>query len=770
MKRVAGVLLAGFLGAAGCVLGDAASPARPFGQVVSRVVGSCGYIDTSFGIPIAVTTITALDLRAASISLGDEIAVTIGDRRVVMPLDYPPSSVPLGAYLAYLLWGNLRVYLRGGDITQAAGMQPGTSIAVELVEKEKYSRLWTLDGFDRAWAGHRVPDVAGLPRLATAPSSLLSLHVDGTRVVDAAGTPVLLRGVAVEDPYTARAGSAPVLMRDFLYLRAAGANVIHVPIHPESWKLVGGDAYMKDYLDDLVQWGGKLGLYIALSWKTHGVPETGEADEARYDPSMELALDALTLLAHRYDNCPWVLYSVFNEPNALERWDKFRVCMTDLADAVRAENRDAIVIVPGVNIATDVSGIPGAPIERGNILYASDVYPWVWEKTPWKEDAEALLDAGFALIVFEWGFSSGSGQAHFARPADFGQPFVAFCDAHDIGWTAWVWSSSWQPTVMFDDYERLNPTVFGRLVLEAMYGGQMPAAQGQPPSISVEPEEARADGCMVRDYLAGRYGPAPATVVEAEAGPGWAFDRWEGTLEESSWTINSAALGATARAVFRTLGEAPNQTKSESSVPLEQPLFVIDDLKDGDFRNTLSDVWRTLTQEECEAGGSWQEAVPGQDNARSLRQRHVSAAIVDRQGENWVDWSFDVSGWVVLRTWLHAPYDAARIKGVYLVVDCMEDIDLSLAIDYRQTGSTPWEDAGLRSASAPVHLAAGRAKTIAIPFDEFTVDDQAWAAQGGNSLEDIDRSWLESIGLVAVGDANLTTVYVREIGFYGVGN
>jgi hypothetical protein len=201
---------------------------------------------------------------------------------------------------------------------------------------------------------------------------------------------------------------------------------------------------------------------------------------------------------------------------------------------------------------------------------------------------------------------------------------------------------------------------------------------------------------------------------------------------------------------------------------LEPPLFVIDDLKDGDFTNALSGFWQTLTQKEWEAGGLFQQALPGQDAAASMRLSHVSATIVHRQSQDWIDWSFATVGWLQLRTWI-APYDATHAKGVYMILDSAQEIDLTIGIDYRQVGSGSWEEWELRSASAPVHLAGGKEETVALPFDEFVVDEPSWAVLGGKTLGDLDRSWLESMALIAMGDGVLATVYLREIGFYGVG-
>jgi hypothetical protein len=439
-----------------------------------EVVGVCIAVSSTL-----FTSITARDLRGAGIEIGDAIAVTLGSTEISMPLDYPPSSVPPGSYVAYLLWGELRMYQPDESLPDANDISAGTTVRVRLLEKAKYARPSEVTDLDRYWSDVRAVAAEAVPQLNGAPSDLPPLHVSGSRILDAEGREIVLRGVAVEDPYWALRVEARVLKRDLLHIKALGGNVVHIPVHPEAWKLVGGEAYINDYLDDLVMWCGELGLYAVISWKTHGDPETRKVSEEMYDPDMELALGALTLLAHRYADCAWVMYSVFNEPDAFMRWERFRLCMIDLVDAVRSQSPEAIAIVPGVNVAADLSSIPANSIPRGNVVYAADVYPWVWDKTPWREDALALLAEGYPLIVFEWGFDVPEDDAQFpdccqyASQESFGKPLVDFCEENAISWTAWIWSNDWCPHMFYDD-ERLQPTAFGQVVIEGLSDEALP--------------------------------------------------------------------------------------------------------------------------------------------------------------------------------------------------------------------------------------------------------------------------------------------------------
>ncbi len=516
------------------------------------IVGVCSYVVSPSGR--VVTSITGADLRRAGISYGDEISVSVGTAVINMAFDYPDRQGLPGIPIAFLLWGDLHLHLWEGSLASTYGVSSGMAIAVRMGEKGKYTR--SADDLDRYWESVPI-DVTSLPEpLSPVFPAASGLRVEGHQLVDSSGVPVVLRGVAVEDPYWAKHEHHPVLRRDLVMIQVWGGNVVHIPVHPEAWKLVGGSSYLYDHLDDVVRWAGELGLYAIISWKTHGDPETKRVSEEKYDPDMVLARQALAGIARRYRDCPWVLYSVFNEPGSFVRWERFRACMTALVDAVREQNPNSVVLIPGVMVAADLSSIPSAPIDRANILYAADVYPWVWDKMPFREDALALLAAGYPLFIFEWGFDIAEDSMRFpytcqtATSAEFGEPLVQFCAEHGIGWTAWIWTHDWCPH-MFYDFERSQLTPFGDLVRDTLGGWSdgSPIRRLSAPEISIEPSAAEAAGCSASDRLAGNWNRIPSTVIEATPSPGWEFSRWDGPVDLPASLLASVGLGTEAARV-----------------------------------------------------------------------------------------------------------------------------------------------------------------------------------------------------------------------------
>ena len=602
-----GVVL--FLGAVVAIptLSDGAEP--DIGNPMVR--GTC--IDVSVGGSVT-TSITASDLRAAGIALGDEIRVDLGSQVLVMPLDYVDRQIAGTEQFAYLLWGDLHLQQWAGGFATTYGIAPGTAIGVSLSRADAYPD--PMEDVDPYWEAFTIDEAAFPEPVTPAAGGALSLAVVKSDLVNADGDVVALRGAAVEDPYWAfYQGTPVVLRRDLVMIKQWGGNVVHIPVHPSAWETCGGLEYVEEYLDSVIQWAGELGLYAIISWKAHGNPETGVVNEPIYNPDMVLARQALACMAARYQNCPWVLYSVFNECTSQMRWPRFAVCMTALVDAVRDQSSQAVILVPGINVAADLTPIPDNPIPRDNIVYAADVYLWVWEKTPFADDARSLVAAGYPLLVFEWGFDTPEDEAAFpgtCQPAtseEFGEPLLTLCDELGISWTAWVWSDEWCPH-MFYDSTRLSRTAFGDLVHDWLSASKRQSdVSFQSPLITVEPPSAASAGCSAVDLLASNHGGIPSTVIEATPVAGWRFDHWEGSVDLPDSALASVELGDEVKvtAVFQSLATDPQSPASNASSPVPVSDFLAS--LDSDLpRDHETNYARLLEQEELDGavgGMAW---------------------------------------------------------------------------------------------------------------------------------------------------------------------
>jgi hypothetical protein len=287
-----------------------------------------------------------------------------------------------------------------------------------------------------------------------------------------------------------------------------GANVVRIPFSQDRILRGSGstpsDRYLAD-LDRLVEWTAARRAYVILTllWRDSttdfGRNRDGTVNRVPALPDRG-ALDAWRRLAHRYRQEPGVLFEVFNEPHdpivvpadpacsdvqpclgirpdgsVFELVDRrvtgsvWRSWARALVDTIRAEHPRSVVLVPGIDWAYDLRGMPLA-VEEGsavlfrNLVYTTHVYPWRGSPGGGRRGLERGIGwmAAFGhlarlapVLVSEW----GGGDADVV----WGRTLAAFMDEQGLGWTAWSWSD--RPRLVrnaaLGDYE---PTAFGGLV------------------------------------------------------------------------------------------------------------------------------------------------------------------------------------------------------------------------------------------------------------------------------------------------------------------
>lgn len=264
------------------------------------------------------------------------------------------------------------------------------------------------------------------------------LRVDGTRVVDADGKTVALKGCNlgnwfllemwmldlknlgsnhnIPDQYTLErilrerfgAGRAHHLMevyranwiaeRDFAMLKSFGFNVIRLPFH---YSLLEDDAHPLElrpdafrWLDQAVEWARKYGMYVILD--LHGAPggqsvdhTTGREGQNYLWSDEECRRRTVWLwrcIAERYRDEPVVAaYDLLNEPFGDYKTESHREAllslMNDLYHAIREVDSRHIIILPGTREGIHFYGSPRA---RGweNVMFTEHYYPGVMYGSP----------------------------------------------------------------------------------------------------------------------------------------------------------------------------------------------------------------------------------------------------------------------------------------------------------------------------------------------------------------------------------------------------
>ncbi|MEO5924397.1 MAG: glycoside hydrolase family 5 protein [Bryobacteraceae bacterium] len=301
------------------------------------------------------------------------------------------------------------------------------------------------------------------------PSNTLSrLSVDGSRVVDSKGEPVLLRGVNRSGLEYSQC-SIPSAELEFI-TQNWGGNVVRVPFN-QDWVL-NAEGYL-GLLDEAIAVAARNGAYtlLDLQWLDAERAFGPERQFVAPLPNPDTAKMWATL-ARRYQDNPAVLFDLFNEPHDRARDDPYplyrpdgsqyheehrRVSMTEwqpwaemLVDTIRAEAPEALIFVSGTNWAYDLRGYP---LNREGLVYSTHVYRNKGED--WF-GAFGYLASHVPVFAGEFGGSECD--------LEWGRQLLDYFDELGIGWTAWSFAD--RPHLV--DRATMQPTPFGELVFRSL--------------------------------------------------------------------------------------------------------------------------------------------------------------------------------------------------------------------------------------------------------------------------------------------------------------
>jgi len=289
------------------------------------------------------------------------------------------------------------------------------------------------------------------------------LVADGHDLVRGDGSAVRLRGVMV--PALERLSEQGRLRPElFRTIAAAGANVVRLPVDPETW--LSDPEYVARFLDPAVRWAGDAGLYAIVDLHMIGNVETGAGQAMPASPALPLAEGFWSAVSAYFRAAPHTLFEVFNEPAGITA-DAWQPVAADLVRTIRAGGAQQLVIVGGVDFASDASWVADSPIADDNVAYAVHVYPGT--SVDWGRSFGAIA-ARYPVLVTEWGFmdenpSRSQGYLNGSQ-ATYGDRLMAFLNERGIGWVACWWDTEWEPPMLSRDgtsYTRLGQFVVQQL-------------------------------------------------------------------------------------------------------------------------------------------------------------------------------------------------------------------------------------------------------------------------------------------------------------------
>jgi len=224
--------------------------------------------------------------------------------------------------------------------------------------------------------------------------------------------------------------------------------------------------YIARYLDPAVRWAGEAGLYAIIDLHMIGNVQTGAGQAMPQAPAWPLAEGFWRAVATYFRETPHALFEIFNEPQGISA-DVWQSAATDLVRAIRESGARQVLVVSGVDFASDVSWVVKSPIVDDNVAYAVHIYPGT--RVDW-EQSFGETAARYPVLVTEWGYMDENPSATQSylngSEATYGQPLMAFLREWGIGWVACWWDETWEPPMIAPG--GTGWTRFGQFVLRQL--------------------------------------------------------------------------------------------------------------------------------------------------------------------------------------------------------------------------------------------------------------------------------------------------------------
>jgi endoglucanase len=269
--------------------------------------------------------------------------------------------------------------------------------------------VFAIPSFSVATTVDRIVDVYG------------HLRVDGNRIVNQKGDPIVLRGMSLFWSQWIGKYYNDECMQ---WLRDDWrCTVIRAAMAVESGGYLTNPVTEMTKIRTVIEACIDLGIYVIVDWHDHNAQN-----------HQDQAIAFFKELATEYGNYPNLIYEIYNEPLQVN-WN---TVIKPYAEAVIAEIRaidpDNIIVVGNSTWSQDVDVVARDPIAGVNLAYALHFYAATHKQ--WLRDkATFALNKGIALWVTEFGTceSSGSGVLDYAES----KKWFDFMDANMLSWCNW---------------------------------------------------------------------------------------------------------------------------------------------------------------------------------------------------------------------------------------------------------------------------------------------------------------------------------------------
>lgn len=283
------------------------------------------------------------------------------------------------------------------------------------------------------------PEVTGETLLAS-PSTSGALCVNGTQLVDSKGNPVQLRGISTHGlswfPQYVNQELFHELHRDW------NANVMRLAMYTAEnggYCTDGDKNKLKQLVKDGVQYATNADMYVIIDWHVlrDENPHRNKDEAKKFFEEM----------SKEYANANNVIYEICNEPNGGTSWEDVKAYAEEIIPIIRANDKDALIIVGTPTWCQDVDKAAADPITKyDNIMYSLHFYATT--HTDWLRDRmNQAVDSGLPIFVSEFGTCDASGNGAFDEYQS--NEWIKALDAKGISYVTWNLSNKNETSSIF---------------------------------------------------------------------------------------------------------------------------------------------------------------------------------------------------------------------------------------------------------------------------------------------------------------------------------
>lgn len=260
------------------------------------------------------------------------------------------------------------------------------------------------------------------------------LHVEGTRLVDSQGRPVVMRGISIGWhnlwPRFYNSEAVVRLHDDWgcgLFRAAIGADDLD--------ELLNGTTYHPGFITDpqgalqklfaVVDGAVSCGAYIIVDWHSHVL-------------HLEEATEFFTAVAERYKGVPNVIYELFNEPVG-DSWTDLKAYAESLIATITSIDASHPLILMGCPRWDQAIGEPAAdPITSyDNVMYTMHFYAGT-HKELLREATDSAMAAGLPVFISECASMTASGDGPL--DLDSWKEWTDWASARGLNMVLWSFS------------------------------------------------------------------------------------------------------------------------------------------------------------------------------------------------------------------------------------------------------------------------------------------------------------------------------------------